>query len=369
MLLSAGDFSPKPDNFSEPAIAAELEAMSLMQYDAITLGYRELALDPKILDDYIAINHSPVVCSNLFRNGEYYGDRYRIVEVGDLTVGILAAVTPMKNTEESSVNTSWTIGDVERSLQAVIDEIDSKTDALILLSQLGLWNTLDILDKFPQIKVTIVGNEGKTVQNPMQYGSSLVVMSGNRGQYLGRLDLTFDIEGHILSHQGSLIPLDETIPDDPEIAALVSEFKNRVEDIAADSAGIATDAPITGGVDRKEFVGEAACKDCHSWIYTKWQVTAHRVAYQTLHREGQASNTDCIPCHVVGYHDGGFVNLDTTPHMVDVQCESCHGKGSRHVENPTGVKFDPVRETMCLQCHCGKWGDSFDYSAAVKSIH
>jgi hypothetical protein len=369
ILLSAGGFSPKPDNFSEPAIAAELEAMSLMRYDAIALGHRELALDPRILNDQIAINHSPVVCSNIFRNGEYYGERYGILQVGEITIGILAAVTPLKDVDESAANSPWTIADVERSLQPVINEIAPKTDALILLSQLGLWNTLDIIGKFPQIDIAVIGDEGKTVQNPIQYGETLVVMSGNRGQYLGKLDLTFDIEGLILSYQGTLIPLDETIPDDPEIAGLVAEFKSRVEEIAADSDEIVTNKSGTGSAAPRKYIGDTSCQACHSWIYAKWKVTPHRVAYQTLHREGQASNADCIACHVVGYHDGGFVNFETTPQLVDVQCESCHGRASRHVENPSAVKLDPVTETTCLQCHCGKWGDNFDYSAAVKSVH
>jgi hypothetical protein len=368
-VVSAGGFSPKPDNFSGPAIEAELEAMNLMQYDAITLGYRELSLDPKILDDYITINHTPVVCSNVFRNGDYYGERFLIVQVGDMSVGFLATVQPVKEVNESAINFPWTIAEVKQSLQQLIDEIDSRADVVIMLSQLGLWNTLDILDEFPQIDVTIVGNEGRTVQNPIQYGNSLVVMSGNRGQYLGRLDLTFDGEHRILSYQGSLIPLDATIPDDPEIAALVAEFKNRVKDIAPDSAGIVIGESGSTAVDLNKYIGDKACEDCHSWIYARWQVTAHRIAYQTLHREGQASNADCIPCHVVGYYNGGFVDLDSTPQLVDVQCESCHGRGSRHVENPTAVKFAPVTETTCLQCHCGKWGANFDYASAVKSVH
>lgn len=370
MLLSAGEFAPRPDNFGGLGLEAHLTAMSLMGYDAVTLGHRELAIDPKILDDQLAINRTPVVCSNLFFDGAPYGQKYVLLHRGPLTIGVVSAIDPTRRaSQDPEVGSHWTFPEAESSLRSVIEEAESSANILILLSQMGLWKTLDLIDQFSQIDVAIVGDEGKTIRNPILYRNSLVIMSGNRGQYVGKLDLILDGDGGILGYQGDLIPLDETIPDDPEIAALVAEFKNRVEELAVDTTAATADTSGTLENVPGRYVGATVCQECHSWIYTKWQVTPHRHAFQTLHRERQSSNPDCVPCHVVGYGQGGYTNLDETPHLVDVQCESCHDRGSNHAENPQVVMRSAISETTCLRCHCGRWGEDFDFPTAIKSVH
>ena len=347
-----------------------MTAMSLMDYDAVTLGHRELELDFKILDDQIAINHTPVICSNLLLDGVSYGQKYVLTQRDSVTIGIVSAFGPTQGTsQDRQTDSPWTFGDVESALPSVMEELESRSNILILLSQMGLWKTLELIDDFPQIDVAVVGDEGKTIRNPILYRNSLVVMSGNRGQYVGKLDLTFDQDGGMLSYFGDLIPLNETVQDNPEIAALVAEFKNRVEDLAADSAYSVAGRSETGGTSPQGYVGASACQDCHSWIYTKWQVTPHRHAFQVLYQERQHANPECIPCHVVGYGQGGYIDIATTPRLTDVQCENCHGKGSSHAANPQTATSEVVSESACLTCHCGKWGDDFDYSTAVKSVH
>jgi hypothetical protein len=43
---------------------------------------------------------------------------------------------------------------------------------------------------------------------------------------------------------------------------------------------------------------------------------------------------ECIPCHVVGFRQaGGFQTDLRTPHLVNVQCENCHGMGTEHASD------------------------------------
>ena len=49
--------------------------------------------------------------------------------------------------------------------------------------------------------------------------------STHKGRYLGTLSLVVDKDGTISNYQGSSIQLSKSIPDDPEVGALIEKFK------------------------------------------------------------------------------------------------------------------------------------------------
>jgi hypothetical protein len=95
------------------------------------------------------------------------------------------------------------------------------------------------------------------------------------------------------------------------------------------------------------YVGAAGCKMCHIKQFKSWEATAMARSFEMLKPGVQAEaktaagldpNADyttddaCLPCHTTGYgQPGGFVSLETTPKLVGVQCESCHGPGSQYL--------------------------------------
>ena len=77
----------------------------------------------------------------------------------------------------------------------------------------------------------------------------------------------------------------------------------------------------------------------------------HQHAYDTV-----ATSPDiviCLPCHTVGYgRPSGFVDIESTPQLANVQCESCHGPGSNHNLDPIGVPLTVNYSTaLCGECH------------------
>jgi len=94
-----------------------------------------------------------------------------------------------------------------------------------------------------------------------------------------------------------------------------------------------------------------------------WSLTRHACAWETLVRLGRENDPKCVRCHVVGYgHSGGFLNPRKTPHLSDVQCESCHGRnGCKAFAG--GVMVRRVTPETCARCHDAVHSPRFDYTS------
>jgi predicted CXXCH cytochrome family protein len=108
------------------------------------------------------------------------------------------------------------------------------------------------------------------------------------------------------------------------------------------------------------------CGDCHVGIQATWVKTKHASAFADLEASGHANDT-CRACHSVnqlGNATTDSAGWETTkdPRYQDVQCESCHGPGLNHVENPdatqpiASIAIDTdsaTRTNGCAECHNG----------------
>ncbi|HSR67896.1 MAG TPA: multiheme c-type cytochrome [Acidobacteriota bacterium] len=134
--------------------------------------------------------------------------------------------------------------------------------------------------------------------------------------------------------------------------------------------------------DDHAFVGNKKCYPCHLKQFKSWQETKMAKAYQLL-KPGERSDAkkqagldpdkdytgdaECLKCHVTGWgQPGGFVDMQQTPQLAGVGCESCHGAGSEYIKDPymslknkeyklaevvaVGL-VAPVTGSMCTSCH------------------
>ena len=126
----------------------------------------------------------------------------------------------------------------------------------------------------------------------------------------------------------------------------------------------------------KGLIGSAECKKCHEVQSGFWENTSHSLAYSTLVKKNKAYDLDCLPCHLtinasLGSYDvnGSKQYLSYPTHLQSVGCESCHGPGKSHSENPEQIKLTrrPTEKT-CLTCHTQEHDDNFDYPVKLKRI-
>lgn len=110
--------------------------------------------------------------------------------------------------------------------------------------------------------------------------------------------------------------------------------------------------PVEEG--QSSYVGVEICSNCHLEERAFWDKTAHSGAYATLSRDHKEFNLDCVSCHVTGYEKPGGSTVTHVEKFTDVQCEVCHGPGSRHAENPADlalIKAAPPRSLCGASCH------------------
>jgi len=122
--------------------------------------------------------------------------------------------------------------------------------------------------------------------------------------------------------------------------------------------------------DGATYIGGAKCTKCHMKQVRSWKKMKHANAWDNLPEKYRSPDQKddqgraCVSCHVTGYGDvkrGGFQNPKATDHLLGVQCEACHGPGSKHREKAeAAAKADQDlappflitrRPTSCTDCH------------------
>lgn len=149
---------------------------------------------------------------------------------------------------------------------------------------------------------------------------------------------------------------------DPDVAALLGAEARRVN--AHNREAFADIAPPTAAEGQPHYVGAEACRSCHESAFTAWRNHPHGAAYATLVRLDKQYHLECVGCHVTGFGAPGGAAVVRNEGLVDVGCESCHGAGSAHVEDPdtAGRVRRDAPAAVCTPCHDKEHSDLFDYA-------
>lgn len=197
---------------------------------------------------------------------------------------------------------------------------------------------------------------GDPTKTPLTVNGSTLVSPGDRGRYVGRIEL---INGEWKNL--SFIELGPEHRDDPAATDVYRMYLQRV-----------TDEDLLGKIPRLDsevkFVGSDKCFSCHTDAEKTWKASAHAHALHTLEKTGNQRDPDCVSCHVVGLrYESGFKDVKSTPNMKDVGCESCHGPGENHVKWPK-LAYGKAGEKSCLPCHTPDNSPGFDFKTYWEKI-
>lgn len=138
---------------------------------------------------------------------------------------------------------------------------------------------------------------------------------------------------------------------DPAVSQHISAYYQRVNDHNRETFKDVAPAPAESG--QASYIGVEACSKCHAPQRKFWNQTSHAAAYATLASQHKEFNLDCVGCHVTGYGKPGGSNVTHVEGLSAVQCEVCHGPGSKHAEKPKddSLVHLPDRSFCASECH------------------
>jgi hypothetical protein len=159
------------------------------------------------------------------------------------------------------------------------------------------------------------------------------------------------------------VELGPEVHDDPEISALLAAHDKRVNDDNKLALADVEPLPVPRGTPG--YVGSERCGSCHEAAHAWWSKHPHGRAYATLEKVDKQYSLSCVACHVTGYGRPGGAAVVQNAGLTNVGCESCHGPGSLHAEDPDvdddkNVKL-AVPESTCKGCHNSEHSDKFAY--------
>jgi hypothetical protein len=149
------------------------------------------------------------------------------------------------------------------------------------------------------------------------------------------------------------VPLETNVPMQAEVKAIVDAYDDDVGRLNLQWAKAhGRDCPKPGKAEAG-FIGNEPCRECHKEAFPVWASSKHAHGYATLKEKKKQYHLDCIGCHVTGWQKpGGVCRVDVVAGREGVGCESCHGPGLLHADDPSDANIakgdDPK---LCVSCH------------------
>ncbi|HWR38327.1 MAG TPA: bifunctional UDP-sugar hydrolase/5'-nucleotidase [Patescibacteria group bacterium] len=246
LLLDAGDLYTRGPYHKVFYGELEMAAMNAMRYDAWELGNNEfkgeteLAVADEKLYRLIDQSQFPVLCSNIKTDtGEYLaGVRpYTVKRVGGVNVGILG-VSSLK-VKKYPQGANKRVEDPVDTARELLPQLQAESDIQIILSHAGLSEDVKMDMKLAEkgISLIIGADDHYVIERPIWRagGVPIVQAGGEENIYLGQIDLTFEKRNGkwvLVSQQGKLYHIDETIPMDAGIKAIIDRYLATVKKAA-----------------------------------------------------------------------------------------------------------------------------------------
>jgi len=242
LVLDAGDPFQGSLFYTTYKGAAEAEFMEAIGYDVMAVGNHEFDDGPAGLADFIDAVSFPVISGNLDLSGEpVLTDKVHnhvVLEVGGQKIGIVSALA--KDTvDTSSPGDRVVFQDEIESLAADAAALEAEgVNIIIALNHVGLPKDLAIAEAVPAIDVIIGGhshtkmvNDGESLAYPAMVDGRPVAQAYAYSKYVGKLTVTFDDEGNVVSASGDPVLLDASITPDADMAARIADMGAPIEEM------------------------------------------------------------------------------------------------------------------------------------------
>ena len=218
---------------------AIFSALSLTGIDVGTPGNHEFDRGPSVLAGALGYCSFPMVVSNMtLPAGSPLAAKLQkslVFERNGLRIGVFGLMTP-DLALISGGGRHVTVTGLEEAAREMVQDLRSRqqADLVIAVTHIGLDMDRQLAARVGGMDVICGGHShdllasGEEVVVPRPDGhTTLIVQAGARGEYLGLLRLGVE-GGRVISHTWKTIPMDASVADDPDAAACIKSYRDRL---------------------------------------------------------------------------------------------------------------------------------------------
>jgi 2',3'-cyclic-nucleotide 2'-phosphodiesterase (5'-nucleotidase family) len=330
-----------------------LKGFAVIAYDAVGLQWDDLQYGAA----FLGTSSLPWVASNWL---DQHFTHERRVRHGALTAAFFTWLDPRTAPQQGMQGDHNQVNDDAAALAKLIARAKRDGTLTVVTTTLSLKDARHLLP-MRDIDVLLLHANYENYGKPQLLGKTLVLQPGSRGMRLGRVDLELDAHGRIATWHHQVIPLPKSVPDDPRLQSWYAEYTAHIKENYAQMVALRK-AQASG---ETPYAGDERCQYCHRDAYAIWSKSRHANAFSALEDVNKSFDPNCLQCHTVGFNKpGGFIDMEVTASLTNVQCESCHGAAREHVKSGgtkpvANVGWRPVE--MCAQCHTQPHSPSFNF--------
>ena len=260
LLLDAGDRFTGTLNYAFFKGRDMALLMNLADYTAMVLGNHEFDDGMDALENFVSMSSAPIIASNIVFERESRLSEIvfssLVVERKGKRIGIIGLTTP--ETKILAARTDYArFLPVLPVVQAKLAEFKKAgADIVIVVSHIGFEADKELARTVPGINV-IVGGHSHTVlptypavEADPEGNPVFIVTAGQAGQYVGVLDIVVGADNKITSFEGTLTPMDDSVPENKEARAMVDSFFSEIKETSEEKI-VFSENPLSFGNNKR----------------------------------------------------------------------------------------------------------------------
>ncbi|MDH7481664.1 MAG: bifunctional UDP-sugar hydrolase/5'-nucleotidase [Armatimonadota bacterium] len=223
--------------------------MNAIGYDAMVPGNHDFQWHSGDLLRNLRESTFPWVCANVVYKdtGKPFTEPYVIKEVDGVRIAIFGLTNNLVETQPNIYLSGPELGlkalDPTEVASKLVPELREKADIVVLLSHLGFSKDKALAKAVPGIDIILGGHthtkldkpEMTAVGQPTAFwiGAVPITQAWYYGIYVGKTRLIFHRDRTtnrytLMSCKGELVPINNSIPEDPKITGIIRNFQKRI---------------------------------------------------------------------------------------------------------------------------------------------
>ena len=367
LRVDVGDAIGGPADYQRIEHRYLARAFGQMKFEALNVGHREAQLSAAQLRELRAQSAVPLISANLLdaTTRQPVCETHRIVRRGDWRIALVGVLDPrgLANT----LGAGLVVEKMETTLANLLPQLKTQADFVVLLAFTDEATLHALAKEFYELDVILGGNVTQPAQQLEHENRSAILYVTNESRAVGSLSLRLVAPHKIEVRDGGVSLVSDKIPQDEDVRALASEYRDEIRGAKLDVDDPAKlNADLVPGVkNAAQFTGTESCLPCHASAAESWRKSGHGHAFEVLVAMKADADPNCVACHTVGFGaPGGYRREFGGSKLVNVGCESCHGPGSTHVAQrtsgaPAAKNFRTLGAGDCQKCHHGEFSRPF----------